>query len=128
MSILNKKFRLSERSRLFKFSLPFIALYIALILALGSITALAPDESGYAKAFGTLYSSDFTFGGRGGWGAGNITFLRILYLPAKTLAILEGRTPCISIPLVKRIKYLTSHITLDETPLIQTGAGLTVGI
>ena len=49
-------------------------------------------------------------------------------MPVKTLAILEGRTPCISTPLVKRIKYLTSHITFDETPLVQTGAGLTVGI
>lgn len=49
MSILNTKFRLSEQSRLFKFSLPFIALHIALILALGSITALAPDESGTLK-------------------------------------------------------------------------------
>ena len=107
MSVLNKKFRLSGQSRLFKISLLFLSLHIALILALGSITALAPDESGYAEIFGTLYSSDFTFDGRGGWGAGNVTFLRILYLPAKIFSIL-GFSDLISIRLLSLLCAYTA--------------------
>ena len=108
------KVRSVERSVFIKVSLLFITLHTLFILILGNITAFAPDESGYAEIFGRLYRSDFSFEGQGGWASGNVTFLRILYFPAKVFSIL-GCSDLISVRLLSLIcGYLAFYLLLKH--------------
>lgn len=81
------KVRLVGQRVFLKISFLFVALHAMFIVALGNITAFAPDESGYAEIFSRLYSLNFSFEGQGGWSSGNIMFLRLLYLPAEVFSL-----------------------------------------
>ncbi len=73
------------------FSLQVIAIltffHLAFIILFDKVTAFAPDEANYIGVFNNLYRSDFSLDGYLGWQEGSINALRIIYLPAKLLAL-----------------------------------------
>jgi len=108
MGLFVRKALFVMQSRLARISFVFLFSHILLIVVLGSIIAFAPDESGYAAIFDRLYSSDFTFGGQGGWGIGNVYFLRIIYLPAKIFSILG----CSNLVSIRLLSLLCSYVAI----------------
>ena len=108
MGLFVRKNLFIAQSRLVIISFVFLVSHILLIIVLGSITAFAPDESGYVAIFDRLYTSDFTFGGQGGWGIGNVYFLRVIYFPAKIFSFLG----CSSLVSIRLLSLLCSYIAI----------------
>ena len=82
-----QNFKFSDLNFYHYFFTAYIGMHITFSVLLGNITAFAPDEGGYNRIFGRLYSAGFSsdvVGFSGAW----VPWLRLIYLPAKFLTYL----------------------------------------
>ena len=87
MNFLSKYLGRFVRERLI---IIFVILHLAMIMILGDLVALAPDEAGYLTTFNNLYILPMsTFAQTSsGWITAPTIFLWVVYAPAKLLTIL----------------------------------------